>query len=46
MIIYSTGMIKMTDFLKAGWRVGLMSIIVLFLVIEFYWPLLIKYIEF
>ena len=45
MIIYSTGMIKMTDFLKAGWRVGLMSIIVLFLVIKFYWPFLIKYIE-
>jgi len=45
MIIYSTGMIKMIDFLKAGWRIGLMSIIVLFLIIKLYWPFLVNYIE-
>ena len=45
MIIYSTGMIKMTDFLRAGWRVGIMSIIVLLFVIKFYWPFLINYLE-
>ena len=42
MIIYATGLVRLTDFLKAGWRVGAMSVLVLVLVIEFYWPWLIK----
>ncbi len=41
MIIYSSGLVKVTDFLKAGWRVGLMSILTTILVIVFYWPLII-----
>ncbi|NOZ07495.1 MAG: DASS family sodium-coupled anion symporter [FCB group bacterium] len=41
MIIYSSGLVKVTDFLRAGWRVGLMSILTTILVIIFYWPLII-----
>ncbi len=45
MIIYSSGLVKVTDFLKAGWRLGLASIIVLLLAIFFYWPLAIRIIH-
>jgi len=41
MIIYSSGLVKVTDFLKAGWRLGLASIIALLIIYEFYWPLVI-----
>ena len=42
MIIYTTGLVRLADFLKAGWRVGVMSVFVLMLIIEFYWPWLMK----
>jgi sodium-dependent dicarboxylate transporter 2/3/5 len=41
MIIYSSGMIKITDFIKAGWRVGIMSVVTLLIIYKFYWPLVI-----
>ena len=43
MIIYASGLVKITDFLKAGWRMGLMSIITLLLVQTFYWPFIVKF---
>ena len=46
MIIYSSGLVKMTDFLKAGWRMAIMSIITLLLVYKFYWPLVIGFTNF
>ena len=42
MIIYSSGLVKVTDFLKAGWRMGLMSILTLLLLQTFYWPFIVK----
>ena len=41
MIIYSSGMVKITDFIKAGWRIGIMSVVTLLIVYKFYWPLVI-----
>ena len=38
MIIYSSGLVKITDFLKAGWRMIIMSTITLLLIYKFYWP--------
>jgi len=46
MIIYSSGMVKITDFIKAGWRVGIMSIITLLIIYKFYWPLVIGFTNF
>ena len=43
MIIYSSGLVKMSDFLKAGWRMGLMSVATLLLIKIFYWPVVIKF---
>ncbi len=40
MIIHSTGLITSRDYLKAGWKLFLCSIILLFLVSKFYWPAL------
>ena len=40
MIIYSSGLVKSTDYLKGGWKMFLMSIFVLFLVSNFLWPLI------
>lgn len=40
MIIHSTGLVTSRDYLKAGWKLFLLSIILLFLVATFYWPLL------
>ena len=40
MIIHSTGLVTSKDYLKAGWKLFLMSIVLLFLVSFFYWPLL------
>ncbi|SVD38341.1 uncharacterized protein METZ01_LOCUS391195, partial [marine metagenome] len=41
MIIYSSGLVKITDFLKAGWRMAIMSTITLLVIYKFYWPLII-----
>jgi sodium-dependent dicarboxylate transporter 2/3/5 len=46
MIIYSSGLVKMTDFLKAGWRMAIMSTITLLLIYKFYWPLVIGFTNF
>jgi len=43
MIIYSSGLVKITDFLKAGWRMYLISILTLLLVQTFYWPFIVKF---
>jgi sodium-dependent dicarboxylate transporter 2/3/5 len=43
MIIYSSGLVKISDFLKAGWRMGLMSVTTLLLIKIFYWPVVIKF---
>ena len=40
MIIHSTGLVASSDYLKAGWKLFLISIVLLFLVSYFYWPLL------
>lgn len=40
MIIYSSGMVKTKDFLKAGWKMGIMSVFMLFLVSFYWWPFL------
>ena len=40
MIIHSTGLISSTDYFKAGWKLYLLSIIMLYLVSRFYWPFL------
>ena len=36
MIIYSSGLVKTTDFLKAGWRIAFMSIFTLLLIYKLY----------
>ena len=40
MIIYSTGIISSSDYLKAGWKLFLISNFILIIVSYFYWPLL------
>ncbi len=39
-IVYASGYLKTTDFLKVGWKMCIMSIIVMMLGAYFYWPLL------
>lgn len=46
MIVYSSGLIKIADFLKAGWRMGIASILTLICIILFYWPLVIRFTNF
>ena len=46
MIIYSSGLVKITDFLKAGWRIAIMSIITLLIIYKFYWPFIISFTNF
>ncbi len=46
MIIYSSGMVKISDFLKAGWRMGLASLVTLICIILFYWPFMIRFTNF
>ena len=46
MIIYSSGLIKISDFIRAGWRMGIMSISTLLLIYKFYWPLVINLINY
>ena len=43
MIIYSSGMVKITDFLKAGWRMAIISILTLLIIYKFYWPLVLQF---
>ena len=40
MIIHSTGLINSRDYLKAGWKLFFISIVLLLLVSYLYWPLL------
>lgn len=39
-IVYASGYLKTTDFLVVGWRMVVMSIIMMMLAATFYWPLL------
>ena len=39
-IVYSSGYLKPSDFLKVGWKMLLMSTMILMLFAYFYWPLL------
>lgn len=39
-IIYASGLIKAKDFLKAGWKIGLFSIILLIIYANTYWTIL------
>jgi len=40
MIIHSSGLVKSSDYLKAGWKLFVISIFLLFLVSNLYWPYL------
>ena len=40
MIIHSTGLITSGDYLKAGWKLFIISIVLLLLTSTFYWPIL------
>ena len=40
MIIHSTGLISSGDFFKAGWKLFLISIIILLIISTYYWPML------
>ena len=39
-IVYASGYLKTTDFLKVGWRMAIVSMIILLLAADFYWPFL------
>ena len=39
-IIYSSGLVKASDFLKAGWKMGIMSILVLLALAMIWWPII------
>ena len=38
MIIHSTGLIRSRDYLKAGWKLFIMSVVLLMLISKYYWP--------
>ncbi|MGL1863509.1 MAG: DASS family sodium-coupled anion symporter [Pseudodesulfovibrio sp.] len=38
-IVYSSGYLRSSDFIKVGWRMGIMSFIILALASKYYWPL-------
>ena len=38
-IVYSSGYLRSSDFMKVGWRMALMSFIILLLASKIYWPL-------
>lgn len=40
MIIYSTGIIRSKDYFKAGWKLFIVSLMLLMLISIFYWPVL------
>ena len=46
MIIYSSGLVKITDFFRAGWRMAIMSTVSLLIIYKFYWPLVIGFTNF
>ena len=39
-IVYASGYLKTTDFLKVGWKMAIMSTIILLAFAAFYWPLI------
>lgn len=39
-IVYASGYLKTTDFIKVGWKMAIMSTIILLVFAAFYWPLL------
>ncbi len=39
-IVYASGYLKTTDFLHVGWRMVLVSMVVMLLAASVYWPLL------
>jgi solute carrier family 13 (sodium-dependent dicarboxylate transporter), member 2/3/5 len=39
-IIYASGYLKTTDFIRSGWRMTIVSLILIMLMSLFYWPLL------
>ena len=39
-IVYSSGYLRPPDFMKVGWRMAIMSFVVLMLASKFYWPLI------
>ncbi len=40
MIIHSTGLISSSDYFKAGWKLFLISVILLLIISTYYWPIL------
>ena len=40
MIIYSSGYLKASDFIRSGWRMTIASILLLMAAATFYWPLI------
>ena len=40
MIIHSSGLVKSSDYFKAGWKLFIISIMILFIVSNLYWPYL------
>ena len=40
MIIHSTGLISSSDYFKAGWKLFILSVLVLLIISTFYWPIL------
>jgi sodium-dependent dicarboxylate transporter 2/3/5 len=39
-IIYASGLVKAKDFLKVGWKMGLVSIVILVIYANTYWVLI------
>ena len=40
MIIHSTGLISSSDYFKAGWKLFVISVLLLLMISTFYWPML------
>ena len=40
MIIHSSGLVKSSDYLRAGWKLFVISVFLLFLISNLYWPFL------
>ncbi len=40
MIIHSSGLVKSSDYLKAGWKLFVISMVILYLISNLYWPYL------
>jgi sodium-dependent dicarboxylate transporter 2/3/5 len=39
-IVYSSGYLRSSDFMRIGWRIAIMSFLVLILATKVYWPLI------